>query len=250
MSAKPLFRPLGNRVYVRREVAAKTTAGGLHIPETALRPATDRGVVVAVGPGGIGAHGKHVAVSVSVGDEVLINRQAIELDVPMDDGNNEKLVIVQEHELLGYRAVKPAAKRGRPPKFDVEDIGLAEGGAFNATQMAALMAVAEAAAAQGKTLPHITVKRCPLGNAQCKQHRIGVAYGISDTPAGYTPGFCDSPLNMGAPPFDVVESDEVIRQTRQHGVEPAIVVPSRLSADGSVAQIGPAYVIGPRKESV
>ena len=111
MSAKPLFRPLGNRVYVRREVAAKTTAGGLHIPDTALRPATDRGTVVAVGPGGVGAHGKHVAVSVDVGDEVLFNRQAIELDVPMDDGNNEKLVIVQEHELLGYRAVKPAAKR-------------------------------------------------------------------------------------------------------------------------------------------
>ena len=115
-TAKPLFRPLGNRVYVRREVAAKTTAGGLHIPETALKPATDRGVVVAVGPGGIGAHGKHVAVSVSVGDEVLFNRQAIELDVPMDSGSNEKLVIVQEHELLGYCAVKPAVKRGRPVK--------------------------------------------------------------------------------------------------------------------------------------
>ena len=74
----------------------------------------------APGRGGIGAHGKHVAVSVSVGDEVLFNRQAIELDVPMDDGNNEKLVIVQEHELLGYRAVKPAAKRGRPPKTEGE----------------------------------------------------------------------------------------------------------------------------------
>ena len=128
MSAKPLYRPLGNRVYVRREVAAKTTAGGLHIPETALRPATDRGVVVAVGPGGIGAHGKHVAVSVSVGDEVLINRQAIELDVPMDDGNNEKLVIVQEHELLGYRAVKPAAKRGRPVKGTVTLSGVTVNG--------------------------------------------------------------------------------------------------------------------------
>lgn len=213
-TVKPLFRPLGNRVYVRRNAVAKTTAGGLHIPDTAQRPATDRGTVVAVGPGGVGAHGKHVAVSVDVGDEVLFNRQAIELDVPMDDGNNEKLVIVQEHELLGYRAVKPAAKRGRPPKFDVEDIGLAEGGAFNATQMAALVAVAEAAAAQGKTLPHITVKRCPLGNAQCKQHRIGVAYGISDTPAGYTPGFCDSPLDMGAPLLDVVEPAEAIRQMR------------------------------------
>lgn len=119
-TAKPLFRPLGNRVYVRREVAAKTTAGGLHIPETALRPATDRGIVVAVGPGGVGAHGKHVAVSVSIGDEVLFNRQAIELDVPMDSGSNEKLVIVQEHELLGYRVVKPAAKRGRPVKGATE----------------------------------------------------------------------------------------------------------------------------------
>jgi len=204
-TAKPLFRPLGNRVYVRRNAVAKTTAGGLHIPDTALRPATDRGTVVAVGPGGVGTHGKHVAVSVDVGDEVLFNRQAIELDVPMDDGNNEKLVIVQEHELLGYRAVKPTAKRGRPPKFDVEDIGLAEGGAFNATQMAALMAVAEAAAAQGKTLPHITVKRCPLGNARCKLHRIGVAYGVSDTPAGYTPGFCDSLRDMGTPPLYIVE---------------------------------------------
>lgn len=155
MPAKPLFRPLGNRVYVRREVAAKTTAGGLHIPETALKPATDRGIVVAVGPGGIGAHGKHVAVSVSVDDEVLFNRQAIELDVPMDDGSKEKLVIVQEHELLGYRTVKAAAKRGRPVKA----------------------------------------------------------------------------------------------QTSSQD-EPAIVVPSRLSADGTVTQIAPAYVTGPRKESV
>ena len=128
MSAKPLFRPLGNRVYVRREVAAKTTAGGLHIPETALRPATDRGVVVAVGPGGIGADGKHVAVSVSVGDEVLINRQAIELDVPMDSGSNEKLVIVQEHELLGYRTVKAAAKRGRPTKAQTTVINISGAG--------------------------------------------------------------------------------------------------------------------------
>ena len=124
MSAKPLFRPLGNRVYVRREVAAKTTAGGLHIPETALKPATDRGIVVAIGPGGIGAHGKHVAVSVAVDDEVLFNRQAIELDVPMGDGNNEKLVIVQEHELLGYRTVKAAAKRGRPVKAQTTEINI------------------------------------------------------------------------------------------------------------------------------
>jgi chaperonin GroES len=120
MSTKPLFRPLGNRVYVRRNAVPQMTAGGLHIPDTALRPATDRGTVVAVGPGGVGAHGKHVAVSVDVGDEVLFNRQAIELDVPMDDGNNEKLVIVQEHELLGYRTVKPTAKRGRPPKTEGE----------------------------------------------------------------------------------------------------------------------------------
>ena len=115
-TVKPLFRPLGNRVYVRRNAVAKTTSGGIHIPDAAQRPATDRGTVVAVGPGGVGAHGKHVAVSVDVGDEVLFNRQAIELDVPMDDGNNEKLVIVQEHELLGY----PAAKRGRPPKTEGE----------------------------------------------------------------------------------------------------------------------------------
>lgn len=119
-TVKPLFRPLGNRVYVRRNAVAKTTSGGIHIPDTALRQATDRGTVVAVGPGGVGAHGKHVAVSVDVGDEVLFNRQAIELDVPMDDGNNEKLVIVQEHELLGYRTVKPTAKRGRPPKTEGE----------------------------------------------------------------------------------------------------------------------------------
>ena len=225
MSTKPLFRPLGNRVYVRREVAAKTTAGGLHIPETALKPATDRGIVVAVGPGGIGAHGKHVSVSVAVGDEVLFNRQAIELDVPMDDGSKEKLVIVQEHELLGYRAVKAAAKRGRPTKWDIEDLGLAEGGAFNEIQMAALTAVADIATVKGKRLSHISVKRCPLGNAQCKGHRIGVAYGIHSTPAGYTAGFCDPPFDMGAPPFDVVEPAEAINQMRL----------VRSNSDGSVS---------------
>ena len=46
----------------------------------------------------------------------------------MDSGSNEKLVIVQEHELLGYRAVKPAAKRGRPVKGTVTLSGVTVNG--------------------------------------------------------------------------------------------------------------------------
>lgn len=108
------FQPLGNRIFVRRAVAPTTTAGGLHIPETALRAATDRGVVVAVGPGGRDNTGRLIRVSVAVGDTVLFNRQAIEFDMPVEGGGSEKLVLVQEHEILGVAAAKPATKRGRP----------------------------------------------------------------------------------------------------------------------------------------
>ena len=108
------FQPLGTRIFVRRDVAPTTTSGGLHLPETAQRPATDRGTVIAVGPGGIGPHGKWVRVSVEVGDVVLFNRQCVEFDMPVASGGTEKLTLVQEHEILGVAAATTKPRRGRP----------------------------------------------------------------------------------------------------------------------------------------
>lgn len=107
------FQPLGNRIFVRRAVAPTTTSGGLHLPETAQRPATDRGTVVAVGPGGRDNTGRLIRVSVAVGDTVLFNRQAIEFDMPVESGSTEKMVLVQEHEILGVASGR-VEKRGRP----------------------------------------------------------------------------------------------------------------------------------------
>lgn len=90
------YQPLGNRVLIKREEAAETTTGGLYIPETAKK-SSDRGVIVAVGPGGIElATGLRVPVSLKVGQTVLFNR-AGGIDVVVA---GEKLVLMNEPEIF------------------------------------------------------------------------------------------------------------------------------------------------------
>lgn len=103
------YRPLGNRVLVKRDDAITVTAGGLHLPATA-QSKSDRGVVRYVGPGGVEAStGLRLAVSVKPGDVVIFPRSAIELEV-----GGEKLVMLQEPEIFAveFNSAEAAAAFG------------------------------------------------------------------------------------------------------------------------------------------
>ncbi len=90
-----IFKPLGNRVLVRRDAAATMTPGGLHLAAVA-QTKSDRGTVVSVGPGGRDlTTGQHIAVSVKPGDIVIFPRSAIEVDI-----GGEKLMMLQEPEIF------------------------------------------------------------------------------------------------------------------------------------------------------
>jgi chaperonin GroES len=69
MSKKEKIRPMGNRIVVEREVA-RTTKGGILLPESAQKKPKD-GKVVAVGPGMPDEKGKTHKLDVKVGDRVL-----------------------------------------------------------------------------------------------------------------------------------------------------------------------------------
>jgi chaperonin GroES len=65
------IKPLGNRIVVKRQ-EAKTTKGGILLPETAQEKPR-QGKVVAVGPGKVDEKGKNLALDVKVGDEILFS---------------------------------------------------------------------------------------------------------------------------------------------------------------------------------
>ncbi|MBX7066534.1 MAG: co-chaperone GroES [Parachlamydiales bacterium] len=65
------IKPLGNRIVVKRQ-EAKTTKGGILLPETAQEKPR-QGTVVAVGPGKIDDKGKSVPLDLKVGDEILFS---------------------------------------------------------------------------------------------------------------------------------------------------------------------------------
>ncbi len=94
MSTKS-YRPLGNRILVKRDDAVTTTPGGIYVPPTA-QSKSDRGVVKYVGPGGVDlSTGRRIEVSVKPGDVVIFPKSAIEIEV-----GGEKLVMLQEPEVF------------------------------------------------------------------------------------------------------------------------------------------------------
>lgn len=68
------IKPLGNRIVVKRQ-EAKTTKGGILLPETAQEKPR-QGVVMAVGPGKVDGKGKTHPLDVKVGDEILFSSYA------------------------------------------------------------------------------------------------------------------------------------------------------------------------------
>ena len=93
------FRPLHNRVVVRRVSELEKSAGGILIPDSAREKPTE-GEVVAVGPGVCGEDGKIQPLDVKVGDRVLFGKWSGN-EVKLD---GEDLIIMQESDIMGIIA--------------------------------------------------------------------------------------------------------------------------------------------------
>jgi chaperonin GroES len=91
-----MFRPLHDRVVVRRIDADEKTAGGIIIPDTA-KEKPQQGEVLAVGPGARDDQGRLTPLDVKVGDKVLFGKWS-GTEVKID---GEELLIMKESDLMG-----------------------------------------------------------------------------------------------------------------------------------------------------
>ena len=94
--AKTKFRPLHDRVVVRRIEAEEKTAGGIIIPDT-VKEKPQQGEVIAVGPGGRDETGKLIPIDLKVGDRVLFGKWS-GTEVKLD---GDELLIMKESDILG-----------------------------------------------------------------------------------------------------------------------------------------------------
>ena len=100
------FRPLHDRVVVRRIDAEEKTRGGIIIPDTA-KEKPQEGEVIAVGPDARDESGKVVALDVKAGDRVLFGKWS-GTEVRID---GEDLLIMKESDIMGVVEGAPAVKR-------------------------------------------------------------------------------------------------------------------------------------------
>src|SRR3982075_2670838 len=104
--AKTKFRPLHDRVVVKRIDAEEKSKGGIIIPDTA-KEKPSQGQVVAVGPGGRDESGKVIPPDVKAGDKVLFGKWS-GTEVVLD---GEDLLIMKESDIMGVITDIPAAKK-------------------------------------------------------------------------------------------------------------------------------------------
>ena len=90
------FRPLHDRVVVKRIDAEEKTAGGIIIPDTA-KEKPSQGEITAVGPGGRDENGKLIPIDLKVGDRVLFGKWS-GTEVKVD---GEDLLIMKEDDIMG-----------------------------------------------------------------------------------------------------------------------------------------------------
>jgi chaperonin GroES len=100
------FRPLHDRVVVRRIEAEEKTSGGIIIPDTAKEKPME-GEVIAVGAGARDEAGKLVPLDVKAGDRVLFGKWS-GTEVKLD---GQELLIMKESDIMGIIEGQPAAKR-------------------------------------------------------------------------------------------------------------------------------------------
>jgi len=100
------FRPLHDRVAVRRIEADERIAGGIIIPDTA-KEKPQEGEIVAVGPGARDEAGKLVPVDVKAGDRVLFGKwSGTEVKI-----GGEDLLIMKERDILGVIETSSKARK-------------------------------------------------------------------------------------------------------------------------------------------
>ena len=100
------FRPLHDRVVVKRIDAEEKTAGGIIIPDTA-KEKHSQGEVIAVGPGARSEDGKIHALDVKVGDRVLFGKWS-GTEVKID---GEELLIMKQSDIMGVLDVTASKKK-------------------------------------------------------------------------------------------------------------------------------------------
>ncbi|MEA2906560.1 MAG: chaperonin GroES [Alphaproteobacteria bacterium] len=97
--AKTKFRPLHDRVVVKRIDAEEKTKGGIIIPDT-VKEKPQEGEIVAVGPGGRDEGGKLIPIDVQAGNRVLFGKWS-GTEVKID---GEELLIMKESDIMGVIA--------------------------------------------------------------------------------------------------------------------------------------------------
>ena len=100
------FKPLHDRVVVRRIEDDVTTAGGIIIPDTA-KEKPQQGEVVAVGPGARNEKGEVVALDVKAGDRIVFGKWS-GTEVKID---GDELLIMKESDILGILEGAAAKKK-------------------------------------------------------------------------------------------------------------------------------------------
>ena len=100
------FRPLHDRILVRRVESEEKTKGGIIIPDTA-KEKPQEGEVVAVGPGARNEAGQTQALDVKAGDHILFGKwSGTEIKI-----NGEDLLIMKESDVLGVIEAQAEQKR-------------------------------------------------------------------------------------------------------------------------------------------
>ena len=97
--AKLKFRPLHDRVVVRRITADEKSKGGIIIPDTAQEKPS-QGEIIAVGPGGRDENGKLIPIDLKNGDRVLFGKWS-GTEVKLE---GEELLIMKESDIMGVIA--------------------------------------------------------------------------------------------------------------------------------------------------
>ena len=100
------FKPLHDRVLVRRVEEEEKTKGGIIIPDTAKEKPSE-GEVVSAGPGARGEDGTVTPLDVKVGDRVLFSKYG-GTEVKID---GEDLIILREYDILGIIEAKAARRK-------------------------------------------------------------------------------------------------------------------------------------------
>jgi chaperonin GroES len=100
------FRPLHDRVVVKRIDAEAKTAGGIIIPDTA-KEKPSQGEILAIGPGGRDEAGKLIPIDLVVGDRVLFGKWSGS-EVKIDD---VEVLIMKESDIMGVLEATVARKK-------------------------------------------------------------------------------------------------------------------------------------------